>query len=101
MTLSSTAERPLFFSGGANSASSAAKSSRSGSLITSLLLEAHECRSPLGKMPFPWVLRGGGRATAALTLELKRPLGDHDGFFRRDGCALGRDDRRHLLQAVR
>src|SRR5690606_5790640 len=98
MTRSSMADRPLFFSGGANSASSAARSSSSDLLIAPLRLVAHESCGAFSEMLFPRVLRSHRRHPASLALELDCTPGDDLGFFRRDGGALGRDGRCYLLQ---
>src|SRR5690606_28335688 len=100
MTRSSLAGRPFLFSGGANSASSAARSSRSELLIASLRPETHEGGRAFGKVLFPGVLRGNRWSPPTLAFELNRTLGDHFGILRRDRGALGRDGRRDLLQAV-
>src|SRR5258708_11240023 len=91
MMCSSRAERPPLFSGTSNSASSSASSSRSGSLITALLLEAHEGGGALRHAPFPGVLSGDGRRPAAFLLDPHGPDGVILLLIIRVVSALGRD----------
>src|SRR5579871_2544100 len=101
MTRSSRAERlPLLFSETSNSASSAASSSRSGSLIATLFLEAHEGGSAFGHAFFPRV--GGGERRQPATLLLKRRGANCQLFrlLRRQRSSLGGDRRGNLLQTL-
>src|SRR5690606_10535576 len=100
MTRSSLAGRPPFFSGGANSASSAASSPRSELLIASLRLEAHEGGSAFGHASLPGILGVERRNAASPPLELDGANGHLLRLLRRQASALARDGRRDLLQAV-
>src|SRR5437870_3235385 len=92
MTRSSRGGRPPGFSGVANSDSSAASSSRSGSLIATFHLKPHEGRCALGHTSFPCILRIECRDAPALLFELDRAhsqilglLGGQAGALRGDG----------------
>src|ERR1039457_2748653 len=100
MTLSSTAERPLAFSGSANSESPERSSSRSNSSgIVPLLVEAVESRSALRHLSFPRVLGCWGWDATTFLFELERPDCQRFSFLRRQSCPLGRDCRCNMPQA--
>src|SRR4051812_13107282 len=97
---SSRAERPPFFSGWANSASSSRKSSRSRSLIAPLILKPDECRCAFGHPLFPSIRRANRRQPSALLLEFDSPNCQFLRLLRRQAGALGGNRCLHLLQAL-
>src|SRR6185437_13084395 len=100
MMRSSRGERPPFFSGCANSSSSERSSSRSRSLIASLVLETDKGGSAFGHPLFPGILRADRGEPSPLLLESDGADGEFLRFFRREARALGGNSRRHLLEAI-
>src|ERR1035437_8904762 len=97
---SSRGERPPFSFGSAKSSSSERSSSRSMSLITTLILVADKGGSALGHPPFPGILRCKRGEPSPFFLE---PEGTHSKLLRFLRCqarSLGSDRRRDLFQAV-
>src|SRR4051794_30757848 len=100
MMRSSRGDLPLAFSGASNSASSAARSSRSRSLIVAALLAVtHEGGCALGKSALPCVGGCGRRRPAPLLLEAHGTDGVLLRLFGRQCRALCRDRSSHLLKA--
>src|SRR6202158_4896519 len=100
MMRSSRGERPSFVSGSAKSSSSERSSSRSVSLIATLILVADKGRGAFGHPLFPGILRGERGEPSPFLLE---PEGAHSKllrFLRRQDRALGSNHCRDLFQAV-
>src|ERR1700682_1533806 len=100
MIRSSRGERPPRASGWAKSSSSARSSSRSRSLIATLILEANEGSGTFGHPLFPSVRRTDGGEPAAFLFEFDGPDSKFLRFLRRQAGAFGGNHRRDLLQAV-
>src|SRR5579864_5108203 len=100
MTRSSRGERPPFFSGWAKPSSSARSSSRSRSLIATLILVADKGGCTLRHPLLPGICRADRGETSALLLEFDSPDSEVFGLLRRQVRAFGGDGCRHLLQAV-
>src|SRR5712664_2334004 len=97
---SSRGERPPFFSGCAKSSSSERSSSRSRSLIASLILEANKGCCALGHPLLPGIRRADRGESPPLLFEFDGADSESLGFVRRQARALGGNRRRHLLKAV-
>src|ERR1700738_4321599 len=100
MMRSSRGERPPCASGWAKSSSSARRSSRSRSLIATLILEANEGSGAFGPPLFPSVRRTDGREPAAFLFEFNGPDSQFLRILRRQAGPFGGNRRRDLLQAV-
>src|SRR5687768_16765452 len=100
MTCSSRGGRPPLASDAANSESSDASSSRSGSLIATLLLVAHEGGGTFSHTTFPCILRIKCGYSTTLLLELDGADGKPLRFVWRQGRAFCRNRRCNLFQAA-
>src|SRR5690606_23960391 len=100
MMRSSRGLRPPFLSCGAKSASSAASSSRSRSLIAPLFLESHEGGRAFSHAPLPCVLLGDSWKPATFLLEPGRANGQFARLVWRQAGAFGGNRRGDLFQAV-
>src|ERR1700733_7542593 len=100
MMRSSRGERPPRASGWAKSSSSARSSSRSRSLIATLILEVNEGSGAFGHPLFPSVRRTDGGEPAALLFEFDGADSQFLRFLRCQNGAFGGNRRRDLLQTV-
>src|SRR5450759_1967115 len=100
MMRSSRGERPPFLSGCAKSASSERSSSRSMSLIATLILVADKGGGAFGHPPFPGILRSERREPSPFLLELEGTHSKLFRFLRRQTRAIGNDGCSHLFQAI-
>src|SRR5665213_1104738 len=98
MMRSSRGERPPFFSGWAKSSSSARSSSRSMSVISSLVLEADKGGGPFRHPLFPRIGRSDGGKPSPFLLEPERPDCQIPRVLRRQAGALTSNRLRHLFQ---